>query len=311
MSSDTFADQALSGYHNGTHRMARSQVACMTVAAVACLALGGCSTGPSTPTANITPAAIPPSAGISVHVCTADPRAHVYKPDRLETIDPCVALTGTIELERAEPDGDYHVRLRLDPGQSCGGQPCTNTINDSQQAGDLVLEPVCENPVTQTDAQAACQGFQNPVIVPSVGSHVIAIGPFVLDTNHGWNEIHPLESIFPVLFDSPTPTTPPAPTSPSPTVAATALTVTITTSIYGLVSAVTLPGASCTAKAKLPSGRLSTAAGLQALVVAGADGAVSWSYRTESSTTHGTGTHTVTCTLNGATASASAPFTVT
>jgi len=282
----------------------------MTGVAVACLALGGCSTDPSTPTANITPTATPSPGDITVHVCTADPRAHVYNPDRLETIDPCVALTGTIELERAEPDGDYHVRLRLDPGQTCGAQPCTNAVNDSQQAGDLVMEPVCENPVTQTDAQAACQGFQNPLIVPSVSSHVIAIGPFVLDRDHGWNEIHPLESIFPVLPDSPTPTTSPEPASPSPTVAATPLTVTITTSVYGLVSAVTLPGASCTAKAKLPSGRLSTAAGLQATVVAGADGGVSWSYRTVSTTTHGTGTHTVTCTLNGATATASAPFTV-
>jgi hypothetical protein len=98
--------------------------------------------------------------------------------------------------------------------------------------------------------------------------------------------------------------------SPTTSPAASALTVTITTSTYGSIAATTLPGASCTARAKLPSGRISTAAGLQATVVAGNDGVVSWSYGTVSTTTKGTGTHTVTCTLNGSTVSASAAFTV-
>jgi len=282
----------------------------MTVAAVVCLALGGCSTGPSTPTANIAPSSSSPAAGTTVHICTGDPRAHVYSPDRLQLLAACVGVTGTIELERAEPDGDYHARLRLDPGQTCGDQACVNAENESQQSGDLVLEPVCENPVTQADADAACQGYHNPLTLPPVGSHVIAIGPFVLDTNHGWNEIHPLESISNVPAGSPTSAGTPTPSSPTATTTPAGLTVTITTSRYGLVAATTGPDASCTAKAKLPSGRFSAALGLQATVGAGDDGGVSWIYRTVSTTTHGTGTHTVSCTLNGATASASAPFTV-
>lgn len=84
----------------------------------------------------------------------------------------------------------------------------------------------------------------------------------------------------------------------------------ITQSVYGSVSAITSPGASCTAKATLPSGRDSTATGLQGAQTAGSDGGVSWTYKTQSNTTKGTGTHTVTCQLNGQTASASAPFTV-
>jgi hypothetical protein len=108
---------------------------------------------------------------------------------------------------------------------------------------------------------------------------------------------------------SPTPSASASPIQ-SASAATTTLSVTITASSYGLVSATTIPGSSCTAQAKLPSGRTSTAAGLLATVVAGSDGAVSWSYRTVSTTEKGTGTHTVTCTLSGVTASASAPFTV-
>jgi hypothetical protein len=131
------------------------------------------------------------------------------------------------------------------------------------------------------------------------------MGPFVPDTDHGWNEIHPLESV--TVVAAPTPVESP---SPSPTTAPVALTVTITASTYGNVAATTAPGASCTAQAKLPSGRISTAAGLQITAVAGPDGSVRWSYGTVSTTTKGTGTHTVTCTLAGKTVSASAAFIV-
>ena len=73
---------------------------------------------------------------------------------------------------------------------------CTNSANAQYQHGDLVLEPVCENPVTQSDAVTACQGYHNPLMVPPVGTHVRATGPFVQDLDHsGWTEIHPLEAI--------------------------------------------------------------------------------------------------------------------
>lgn len=256
----------------------------------------------------------PPSLTGSKAACVGDPHAHVYSPDRLQLLAPCIELTGTIDSKTPEADGDYHIRLRLDPGQTCAGQPCLDARNVSDQADDLILEPVCENPITQADAVAACQGYDNPLVLPSVGSHVSVMGPFVVDTDHGWNEIHPLESITVIEASSPSPSPTPSP-SPQPTASAApapaALTVTITASSYGLVAATTLPGASCKATAKLPSGRLSTAAGLLPTVVAGSDGGVSWSYRAVSTTTPGTGTHTVTCTLNGVTVSASAPFTVT
>ncbi|HUZ85538.1 MAG TPA: hypothetical protein VNF26_01155 [Candidatus Baltobacterales bacterium] len=279
--------------------MKRSRLALVSMTVLVCLGLAGCGSGTTSATTEVSPS----SLTVVKPVCVGDPHAHVYSPDRLQLLAPCIDLTGTIDLERAEADGDFHIRLHLDPGQTCASQPCLDADNVSQQGGDLVLEPACENPITQADAVAACQGYHNPLVLPPVGSHVMVMGPFVLDTDHGWNEIHPLESITVVGASSfsPSPTAPAAPAT---------LTVTITASTYGNVAATTLPGASCKAQAKLPSGRVSTAAGLQATVVAGNDGVVSWSYGTVSTTTKGTGTHTVTCILNGATVSASAPFTV-
>jgi hypothetical protein len=67
-------------------------------------------------------------------------------------------------------------------------------VNNSDQYGDLVLEIVCANSVTQTDAIDACKGYVNHVTVPQEGEHIIATGPYVLDTDHGWREIHPVYS---------------------------------------------------------------------------------------------------------------------
>src|SRR5436309_2912823 len=40
---------------------------------------------------------------------------HVYHPQRLEIIANCTTVSGTIEKILKEADGDYHIRLRLDP----------------------------------------------------------------------------------------------------------------------------------------------------------------------------------------------------
>jgi hypothetical protein len=95
---------------------------------------------------------------------------------------------------------------------------------------------------------------------------------------------------------------------PSPTPGP--LTVSITGSAYGSVSAATRPGAMCSARAVLPSGLTTTAAGLQSSLTADAAGRVGWSYGTVSNTLPGTGTHTVFCSYAGQTAQASAIFTV-
>lgn len=118
---------------------------------------------------------------------------HVYHPWRLQVNDPCMTVTGTIQSIRTEKDGDLHIRLKLDP-------EFTNLLNDANlagQFGNLVVEPVCQGNVTQPDAVAACQNFHQDINVPSVGTHVTVTGSYVLDSQHGWMEIHPVTSIEP------------------------------------------------------------------------------------------------------------------
>jgi hypothetical protein len=74
-----------------------------------------------------------------------------------------------------------------------------NTANVNRQFGDLVLEPICQNPVTQSDAIAACANFHQNINIPPVGTHVTVTGSYVLDHGHGvWAEIHPVASILEV-----------------------------------------------------------------------------------------------------------------
>jgi hypothetical protein len=129
------------------------------------------------------------------HVYAGDPRRFSRPQDRLQVIQDCVSVTGTIESKpRGEPDGDFHIRLKLDPQYSS----MLNAKNRSGQHGALVVEPVCMNPVTQKDTldEHACDGFSQHVYTPDmVGSHVRVTGAYVTDMEHGWNEIHPVTSI--------------------------------------------------------------------------------------------------------------------
>ncbi len=116
---------------------------------------------------------------------------HVYNPSRLQVITSCLTVTGTVDEIRHEADGDLHILLKLDVGQ----EGLLNNGNIANQHGDLVLEPVCVDPVSEADAVQACSGFTNTVHIPVVGEHVAVTGSYVLDTNHGWNEIHPVTAI--------------------------------------------------------------------------------------------------------------------
>jgi hypothetical protein len=118
---------------------------------------------------------------------------HVYHSFRLQVNDPCITVTGTIDKIKAEKDGDLHIRVNLDP-------EFNNLLNDANlagQAGDLVVEPICQGPVTQRDAIASCQDFHQDINIPSIGTHVTITGDYVLDTEHGWMEIHPVTNIQP------------------------------------------------------------------------------------------------------------------
>jgi hypothetical protein len=132
-----------------------------------------------------------PATSASVPACDSSLWDHVYHPDRLHVIDACRTVTGTVEAIRKEEDGDLHVLLKPDPAYA----DLVNAANKAEQHGDLVLEPVCVGPVTQPDAEAACQGFQFRMPVIHDGEHVQVTGSYVLDKRHNWMEIHPVSSI--------------------------------------------------------------------------------------------------------------------
>ena len=142
-----------------------------------------------------------------------DPHAHVYSPDRLRLLAACVTVTGVIDVIRNEKDGDLHVLLRLDPGE----EKYINAKN-AQELGDLVLEPVCVDRPTQADAVSACTGYSNPLSIPPVGSHISVTGPWVLDLDHGWLEIHPVSSVGSAgaLASAPQPAPSPVSVAPPP-----------------------------------------------------------------------------------------------
>jgi hypothetical protein len=131
-----------------------------------------------------------------IHYCgimsTRGTTADSLKPqDRLQIIQDCVTVTGTIFSTKPEKDGDFHIRLQLDPQYAS----MLNAKNRSGQMGMLVVEPVCMNPVTQRDTvdEHACDGFAQHVFTPNMlRQHVRVIGAYVIDMEHGSNEIHPV-----------------------------------------------------------------------------------------------------------------------
>jgi hypothetical protein len=112
----------------------------------------------------------------------------VYHPDRLQVVQRCKTVHGTVTELRWEPDGDLHIRLATRAS-------LVNSVNDQYQAGDLVLEEICQGNVSQADAEAACQGVPHDLTIPSVGDKVTVTGSYVLDADHGWMEIHPVTSV--------------------------------------------------------------------------------------------------------------------
>jgi len=119
--------------------------------------------------------------------------SHVYHPNRLQIVKPCITASGTVDRVIEEADGDVHVRTNLDPAYS----NLTNSGNEGYpNNGDLVVEIICVNTPSQTDAIPACQNYSNQILVPSAGQHITFTGPYVLDTDHyDWAEIHPVYSL--------------------------------------------------------------------------------------------------------------------
>ena len=100
----------------------------------------------------------------------------VYHPERLSVLDPCLRVSGRVALVRDyEEDGDLHFDIAV----KNKGLLAAN--NYSQQDGLLVVELMPRD--------------HGRLPAPSVGDRVELSGAWVDDTQHGWNEVHPVFAI--------------------------------------------------------------------------------------------------------------------
>ena len=137
---------------------------------------------------SVAPPSPPPQA---VPQCNANLWAHVYDSGRLHVVRACQTVTGTITDQHTNEDGDIDVRLAVDA-------PYTNLLNagnTSNLSGHLQTEAICQTAIQDASAARACQGFRGSVGVPRNGTHVQVTGTYVLDTIHGWMEIHPISDL--------------------------------------------------------------------------------------------------------------------
>ena len=123
--------------------------------------------------------------------CDAGLWKFVYDPERLQVLDKCKMVAGTIEESNADEDGDQHMLLKLDKEY----ENLLTERNIKKKQGDLVIEAVCINNITRKKAIGACNGYVNNIELPKVGEYVRVTGRYVIDSHNGWSEIHPISSI--------------------------------------------------------------------------------------------------------------------
>lgn len=141
------------------------------------------------------------SYSVAAQTCNTSLWKHVYHgpnfptaKDRLKPLKNCITVTGKIESASPEKDGDYHIRLRVDPQF----KKLLNSKNMTGQKGFLVVEPMCAKTVKQPDTidEGVCDGFKQALYKSSMHSKRVSVtGVYVQDMEHGWREIHPVTSI--------------------------------------------------------------------------------------------------------------------
>ena len=116
---------------------------------------------------------------------------YVYEPGRLQVVAACRTVTGTVSDLHSNTDGDYDIRVALDPPYAS----LVNDANRSQLGGHLQVEAICQAPPTVAVAKSTCGTFVGAIPLPQPGQHISATGRYVLDTGHGWMELHPVSII--------------------------------------------------------------------------------------------------------------------
>ena len=134
-----------------------------------------------------------PTAAVVQPQCDPSLWNNVYDPTRLKVMSSCMTITGTIINQHASDDGDIDMEFALDP-------PFANLLNSgniTKLSGNLNIEAICQAPIQPDTPQAvpASRGLARLLVLPPVGAHAQVTGSYVLDTNHGWMEIHPISVI--------------------------------------------------------------------------------------------------------------------
>jgi len=129
----------------------------------------------------------PPGAPLR---CDATLWSHMHDVQRIKMVRACQTVTGTIASVHSSDDGDVDMQLTLD-APFAGLLNATNIANLN---GNLQIEAICQVPVHADvpDAQRTCAGFTGTVPIPAVGTRVQVTGVYVLDSDHGWMELHPI-----------------------------------------------------------------------------------------------------------------------
>jgi len=137
------------------------------------------------------------------------PLAGVYLSGRLRLIDRCRTVSGTVDCLKVEPDGDVHLRLRVDHQFTGTLEPANSLQTCANESGPhLVVEiiPQHKRGILFRVNNADAGGFITP-LTPAPGDHITATGPYVVDTNilhrvlyqgrpaEDWAEIHPAWAI--------------------------------------------------------------------------------------------------------------------
>lgn len=114
---------------------------------------------------------------------------HTYNWHNLTERQPCVTMTGTVQLilpPAQTGDGDAHIYILPD-------SPYVNLVySPSVFSNWLNVEETCVGTPLDTTVDPYCHNWTNPLYLPNVGEHVQVTGPWVFDQTHGWNEIHPV-----------------------------------------------------------------------------------------------------------------------
>jgi hypothetical protein len=124
-----------------------------------------------------------------------DPMANVRDPSRLKVVSRCATASGVVRGSDPQHDDDMDVFLAPDKGSA----KLLNDRNRRYTRNALLLEIV---PADQPGCRpgrpvrfGTCTGAN--VRAPTAGTHVTVTGPYVLDKDHGWMEIHPVWRITP------------------------------------------------------------------------------------------------------------------